>query len=222
MRAAPGLAPCGLNGVCCWATPAAEGGLLERCSILARTTSSAQSRLLICFLTHSPPACSSPNPAAADGSISRQQALGLLRSWYLSSPHPSPSAASGEDGGALLGLDSAAAGSAGLRGTVAAAAAAHGAPAGPEQAAGAAAAAAAEQEGAWADDAAFMEWVQGAGGAARVAMELRLLRTRAAARAVGELAATAEGTEGLVAGLREAVWSNPSLVLQLRSLVAPR
>ncbi|KAL4426359.1 hypothetical protein ABPG77_004653 [Micractinium sp. CCAP 211/92] len=160
--------------------------------------------------------------AAADGSISRQQALGLLRSWYLSSPHPSPSAASGEDGGALLGLDSAAAGSAGLRGTVAAAAAANGAPAGPEQAAGAAAAAAAEQEGAWADDAAFMEWVQGAGGAARVAMELRLLRTRAAARAVGELAATAEGTEGLVAGLREAVRSNPSLVLQLRSLVAPR
>lgn len=86
------------------------------------------------------------------------------------------------------------------------------APTGPE----------AEAEADWQDDAAFMEWVQGGGGASRVALELRLLRTRAAARQVTELAGTAEGTEGLVAGLREAVRSNPSLVLQLRSLVAPR
>lgn len=165
-----------------------------------------------------PPSCLEPHPlppaagpsAAADAGISRQQALGLLRSWYLSTPHPG-SPAAGEDGSALLGLGSAAGG-----------AAVASAPAGQVQASGAAEAAAAEQEVAWADDAAFMEWVQGAGGAARVAMELRLLRTRAAARAVGELAATAEGTEGLVAGLREAVRSNPSLVLQLRSLVAPR
>lgn len=92
------------------------------------------------------------------------------------------------------------------------------APAGPDAGPGAASSAAAEAQ--WADDGAFMEWVEGGGGAARLAMELRLLRTRAAARQVAQLAGTAEGTEGLVAGLREAVRSNPSLVLQLRSLVA--
>jgi hypothetical protein len=53
-------------------------------------------------------------------------------------------------------------------------------------------------------------------------LELRQLRMRAAARAVEELAGTAEGTEGLVAGLRQALQANPSLLLQLRSLVAPR
>lgn len=161
------------------------------------------------------PACLHPAPAAADAGISRHQALGLLRSWYLSTPHHG-SPAAGEDGAALLGLDSAAGGS---RPPDAAAA---GGPSDVVQAKGAAGAAAVERARAWADDAAFMEWVQGAGGAARVAMELRMLRTHAAARAVGELAATAEGTEGLVAGLRDAVRSNPSLVLQLRSLVAPR
>jgi hypothetical protein len=80
----------------------------------------------------------------------------------------------------------------------------------------------AAEERQWQDDAAFMEWAQGASGAGRVALELRVLRTGAAARLVAELSGTAEGTEGLVAGLREAVRANPSLVLQLRSLVAPK
>lgn len=134
-------------------------------------------------------------PAAADESTSRHQALRLLRSWYLSS---SDSAASALADGSSEDLASALA------------------PAGPE------ASSPAEAAAAWQDDGAFLDWVQGGGGAARIAMELRLLRTRAASRLVAQLAGTAEGTEGLVAGLREAVRSNPSLVLQLRSLVAPK
>lgn len=45
------------------------------------------------------------------------------------------------------------------------------------------------------------------------------LRTGAAARAVQELSSTAEGTEGLVRGLQAALKENPSLALQLRSLL---
>ena len=45
------------------------------------------------------------------------------------------------------------------------------------------------------------------------------LRSRAAARLVGELAVSAEGTEGLVKGLGAALADNPSLALQLRSLL---
>ena len=127
--------------------------------------------------------------------MSRRQALDLLRSWYQSSPR---AASPADADGAAAAL----------------------APAGPEAGGAGASVGSPEEEAAWQDDAAFMEWVQGGGGAARVAMELRLLRTRAAARQVQQLAGTAEGTEGLVAGLREAVRSNPSLVLQLRSLVA--
>jgi hypothetical protein len=126
-------------------------------------------------------------PAAADSGISRRQALALLRSWFLSSPHRSEAASDAAGSNALA--------------------------AGAEGAA---------EERQWQDDAAFMEWAQGASGAGRVALELRVLRTGAAARLVAELSGTAEGTEGLVAGLREAVRANPSLVLQLRSLVAPK
>ena len=136
-----------------------------------------------------PPAAPSPAPAA-DESVSRRQALGLLRSWYLST----------RAGGAATGaLDLA--------------------PAGPP---GGATAPGDAEAAAWADDDAFMEWAEGGGGAARVALELRMLRTRAAGRLVAQLAGTAEGTEGLVAGLHEALTSNPSLLLQLRSLVAPK
>lgn len=71
----------------------------------------------------------------------------------------------------------------------------------------------------WQDDKAFMGWVESASGAARIAMELKSLRQKAAARAVRELTATAEGTDGLVKGLEQAVKANPSLMLQLRSLI---
>ncbi|EFN59405.1 hypothetical protein CHLNCDRAFT_56737 [Chlorella variabilis] len=144
--------------------------------------------------------------AAADSGVSRQQALALLRGWYQSTSHGTPdsparrtpgASADGNGAGAADGVELAAIAPAANGGAGAAA------------------------ERAWQDDGAFMAWAQGAGGAARIAMELRHLRTRAAARLVSELAGTAEGTEGLVAGLREAVQSNSSLVLQLRSLVAP-
>ncbi|KAL4525084.1 hypothetical protein Ndes2526A_g07171 [Nannochloris sp. 'desiccata'] len=76
-----------------------------------------------------------------------------------------------------------------------------------------------EKEMAWESDGAFMSWVESASGAARIAIELKALKQRAASAVVAELAATAEGTDGLIRGLAEAVRSNPSLVLQLRSLV---
>jgi acetyl-CoA carboxylase/biotin carboxylase 1 len=66
---------------------------------------------------------------------------------------------------------------------------------------------------------AFLEWMESSTGTARLAMELKSLRHQAACRTVLQLAATAEGTDGLVKGLAEAVKDNPSLVLQLRSLV---
>ncbi|PSC75189.1 acetyl-carboxylase 1-like [Micractinium conductrix] len=169
--------------------------------------------------------------AAADAGVDRHAALALLRSWYLSAPHPAAGGAgNSEDGNDFSGLSRAPSGGGG-NGTLGGMAPP---PAGPEQdgdgdggfgaPSGAlthAEAQGAEAERQWGDDAAFMEWAQGAGGAARIGMELRLLRTRAAAQLVTELSGTAEGTDGLVAGLREAVRANPSLVLQLRSLVAP-
>lgn len=136
-----------------------------------------------------------PAPTAADESVSRHQALRLLRSWYLSTSDSTACALADSSGDSLASAL---------------------APAGLEDSS------ATEAQAAWQDDGAFLNWVQGGGGAARIAMELRLLRTRAASRLVAQLAGTAEGTEGLVAGLREAVRSNPSLTLQLRSLVAPK
>ena len=248
--------------------------------------SSPGMQLLLRPLTHLPPP---PPPAAADAGVDRHAALALLRSWYLSAPHPAAGGAgNSEDGNDFSGLSRAPSGGGG-NGTLGGMAPP---PAGPEQdgdgdggfgaPSGAlthAEAQGAEAERQWGDDAAFMEWaqvgggaraegsgcgaaaavplqhlgcaglpaqrpqgdragddvaspacvappysahsLQGAGGAARIGMELRLLRTRAAAQLVTELSGTAEGTDGLVAGLREAVRANPSLVLQLRSLVAP-
>lgn len=66
---------------------------------------------------------------------------------------------------------------------------------------------------------AFLQWMESSTGTARLAMELKFLRHQAACKTVMQLAATAEGTDGLVRGLAEAVKDNPSLVLQLRSLV---
>lgn len=71
----------------------------------------------------------------------------------------------------------------------------------------------------WNDDDVFMAWAESASGAARIAMELKILRQSAAADMVKELSATAEGTDGLVRGLHSALDANPSLLLQLRSLV---
>jgi acetyl-CoA carboxylase/biotin carboxylase 1 len=131
--------------------------------------------------------------AAADAGVDRAEALALLRAWFLSSAQP----AAGAGGG-------------GARGGAAAAGGVELAPPGAGEDAA--------QAALWRDDGAFMAWAEGASGAARIAMELKGLRMRAASRAVQALASTAEGTEGLVRGLQEAMRANPSLVLQLRSL----
>ena len=65
----------------------------------------------------------------------------------------------------------------------------------------------------------FLDWAEGATGAARIAMELKALRSAAASRKVAELAGTAEGKEGLVRGLAEALQHDPSLRLQLGALL---
>lgn len=66
---------------------------------------------------------------------------------------------------------------------------------------------------------AFLEWVEGNAGAARIAMELKALRSAASAAAVQGLVETAEGKEGLVRGLQEALCHDPSLRLQLGALL---
>ncbi|KDD75664.1 hypothetical protein H632_c563p3 [Helicosporidium sp. ATCC 50920] len=71
----------------------------------------------------------------------------------------------------------------------------------------------------WRNDGQFLEWVEGGSGAARVAMELKALRLQASARTVHQLCRTPEGTEGLVRGLAQCLAANPSLQLQLRSLL---
>ena len=65
----------------------------------------------------------------------------------------------------------------------------------------------------------FLEWAKSAAGAAHIAMELKALRSVAAGRKVAELAGTAEGKEGLMRGLAEALQNDPSLRLQLGALL---
>lgn len=64
-----------------------------------------------------------------------------------------------------------------------------------------------------------MDWSEAEAGASRVALELKSLRVNVAMRSVDRLCQTPEGTAGLVKGLDEAIKSNPSLLLCLRSLV---
>lgn len=68
------------------------------------------------------------------------------------------------------------------------------------------------------EDKRFLAWVEG-DGAARVALELRALRLASAARAVGELAASQEGAEGLVRGLALSMRENPALREQIAALL---
>jgi hypothetical protein len=136
-----------------------------------------------------------PHPfTAADDTVARAEALALLRSWFLASPQPGGSNAPATHTGVILAAENSPL--AAINGS-------------------------AENAGSalWQNDAAFMRWAEGAGGAARLAMELKALRTRAAARAVQELCSSTEGTDGLVKGLQEALQDNPSLLLQLRSLL---
>eukprot|EP00889_Picochlorum_renovo_P007752 jgi/Picre1/34782/NNA_002248.t1 len=79
-----------------------------------------------------------------------------------------------------------------------------------------------EQEALWQDDAAFMDWVDGPSGAARISLELRHVRQQSATKLVKALSSTSEGTQGLMQGLEEAMETNHSLLLQLRNLVNQR
>ena len=74
----------------------------------------------------------------------------------------------------------------------------------------------------WENDAAFMEWIEGSTGSARISLELRGIRHRAATDMVTSLIGTTEGTEGLLQGLEEAIESNPTLLLQLRNMITKR
>ena len=130
--------------------------------------------------------------------MGRAQAVELLRSWFASSPRAPLAHPSGQQPPVVLGQQS---------------------PGDPTPEEGEAASPAQRAERAWQDDAAFLQWVEGGSGAARVALELKALRGAAAARVVAELSSTAEGTEGLVRGLQAAVGANPALLLQLRSLL---
>jgi acetyl-CoA carboxylase/biotin carboxylase 1 len=68
------------------------------------------------------------------------------------------------------------------------------------------------------EDAEFLQWVEGPTGAARISLELRSIRHKAASSLVADLTSTTEGTEGLIQGLQEAIASNPSLRLRLKNL----
>lgn len=65
----------------------------------------------------------------------------------------------------------------------------------------------------------FLAWADSAAGRARVASELRGLRSAAAARVVADMLATQEGKEGLLAGLADAVNADGALAQQLRGLL---
>jgi len=128
--------------------------------------------------------------ASADGTVTREETVRMLRSWFATSQVPRPADGAKNRIAAMVGVELACT-QPGVS----------------------------EAERLWQDDTAFMAWVESSSGAARIALELKLLRQRTAARAVRELSCTAEGTDGLVKGLEEAVKANPSLVLQLRSLL---
>lgn len=128
--------------------------------------------------------------AAADASVEHADALAMLRSWFLSSP---PTGGAPGAPGALGAL---------LKESVVA----------PPDAGEAPLAL-------WQDDLAFLDWSEAEAGASRVALELKSLRVNVAMRSVDRLCQTPEGTAGLVKGLDEAIKSNPSLLLCLRSLV---
>lgn len=116
-----------------------EGGALGRSATLA------------CHATDVPPTCLPLQTTAADGAVSRREALALLKHWYLTSTHSGTGKAEG--GLATVGL-----GSTALSDGVALGGAVEG-----EEAARL-----------WRDDGEFMGWVEGASGAARIAMELKV------------------------------------------------
>jgi len=68
-------------------------------------------------------------------------------------------------------------------------------------------------------DRAFLAWAESPAGRAQIAMELKALRSSAAARLVRDMLVTAEGKEGLLKGLQQALAGDSALPTQLRAML---
>lgn len=68
-------------------------------------------------------------------------------------------------------------------------------------------------------DRAFLAWAESPAGRAQIAMELKALRSLSASRLVVDMLGTAEGKEGLLKGLQQALATDTALATQLRSLL---
>jgi len=68
-------------------------------------------------------------------------------------------------------------------------------------------------------DKALLAWAESPGGKAQIAVELKALRSQAAARLVRDMLATGEGKEGLIKGLQAVLATDSTLTTQLRALV---
>jgi acetyl-CoA carboxylase/biotin carboxylase 1 len=71
-------------------------------------------------------------------------------------------------------------------------------------------------------DRALLAWAESPGGKAQIAVELKALRSQAASRLVQDMLATGEGKEGLIKGLQAVLATDSSLATQLRALVGGR
>jgi acetyl-CoA carboxylase / biotin carboxylase 1 len=71
-------------------------------------------------------------------------------------------------------------------------------------------------------DKALLAWAESPGGKAQIAVELKALRSSAAARLVRDMLATSEGKEGLVKALAGVLASDTTLTAQLRALVGSK
>ena len=69
------------------------------------------------------------------------------------------------------------------------------------------------------EDMAFLEWAESSAGRAHVASELKALRSRSASRIVSQVLGTAEGKEGLLRSLQSAARRDPVLAMQLRMML---
>lgn len=144
--------------------------------------------------------------ASTDVSISRLQALSMVRQW-------TSMAGSGLHDELELGSRDPSSADTSATPAVAAAAAAE-------------AAAAADgdverlYEAMHESDRALLAWAESPGGKAQIAVELQALRSQAASRLVQDMLATGEGKEGLIKGLQAVLATDSSLATQLRALVA--
>ncbi|GMH43409.1 hypothetical protein BSKO_11331 [Bryopsis sp. KO-2023] len=71
----------------------------------------------------------------------------------------------------------------------------------------------------WQDDGIVLRWAESPAGRARIAMELKSIRSMAAARLVEQVVSTPEGKMGLIRGLEEAIKNDSTLRAQLGALI---